>query len=218
MNQVSLEQVWISLTNLQHQAGRAIVAGIGGGECAGKSYLASRLEAHAGRSAYDVSTINIDGYLRYSREQRQILARNGSDLKTRSIRIGDHPDCFDLPRLAKDIRHLMEGGCLERQFRYDYSLGRVVRDSSTICISKNTIVVVEGIFALDDALLDIYDFTIYLEADPEIVWQRYLERHLGRKTGDVDSIKEVFHGIVIPAHTAYIEPTRTNAQLVGNLA
>ncbi len=218
MKQVSLEEVWISLTNLQDQASRAIVAGIGGGECSGKSYLASQLGARASGSTFDVSTINMDGYLRYSREQRQMLARNGCDLKTRSIRIGDHPDCFDLPRLSEDISLLLKEGYLERSLRYDYGLGRVLRDPSPLCISKNTILVVEGIFALDDALLEIYDFTIYLETDLQTVWQRYLQRHLGRKTGDVDSIKEVFQGSVLPAYTAYIEPTRGNAHLVGMLA
>ena len=217
MKRVGLEEVWISLTNLQKQAGRAIVAGIGGGECSGKSYLVSQLGARASGSAYDVSAINMDGYLRYSREQRQMLATSGSDLKTRSIRIGDHPDCFDLQHLAKDICHLMEDGCLERPFRYDYSLGRVVRDSSCICISKFTILAVEGIFALDEALLEIYDFTIYLDTDLQVVWQRYLQRHLGRKTGDAASIKEVFQGSVLPAYMAYIEPTRRNARLVGAL-
>jgi len=206
------------LTNLQHQAGRAIVAGIGGGECSGKSYLAARLEAHAGGSAYAVCTLYMDGYLRYSREERHRLAGNGHDLKARSIRIGDHPGCFDLARLARDIRHLKEGGCLERVLRYDYDHGRVVHDRSALCISENTILVVEGIFALHDALLDSYDFTIYLEADPQVVWRRYLKRHLKRKTGDAASIKEVFQGSILPAQEAYIEPTRWNARLAGTLA
>ena len=143
-----VEKLWSYLTGVQEEADQTIVVGIGGGEVSGKNYLAAQLTSCAEGSIYHVITFPLDGYLRFSRDQRRELTGPGSPLKIRSLRIGDHPDNFDFQRLRKDLRGLLEDGYLNTPSQYDYTRGCVVHDLPPFHTADRTIILVEGIFAL----------------------------------------------------------------------
>ncbi len=205
--------IWAEFADVVHGTGESVAVGIGGGECTGKTYLAARLARHAESVSGKVISIPLDGYLRSTRDERHDRARTLSGTKARAVRIGDHPDCFEFGQLRHDVRSLLDKGCIETPRHYDYSVGRVVRLEEPMQVTGSFIVLVEGIFALRRELLDLYGTTIFITADRELVWQRYLERHSHRGTTMKESIA-AFNDDVVPAYDEYIAPTRKNADMV----
>lgn len=206
-----LSDLWGLFLETLCEQGGPLVIGISGGECTGKTYLANRLLECSQSKGRDSVTLHVDGYLRLSREERRRFDPNSPDIYQRAMRIGDHPDCFDLDALNKDIEQLCENKVLARPRRYGYSRGLTVYDLPEIHISTDSLVFVDGIFALHNTVIARMPVRLFLTVEPEIVWHRYLVRHLERNTDDMKGVQRRFESLVLPSYWQYIEPTKANA-------
>jgi len=191
---------------------QTIVVGLGGGECSGKSYMANELEDLSKGSQYRLVVAPLDGYLRVYREERMNYRLENNGVESLAFRIGDHPDCFDFQELCKDVEELVGERCLKNPRWYDYEVGRVVYGSEPIVLSEKAIILVEGIFALHDSLLHLYNLTFFMETDLSTVWRRYRERHNNRRDKDLERTRSTFYDAVIPAYDKFIAPTKRNSQ------
>jgi len=130
------------------------------------------------------------------------------------MRIGDHPDCFDLDALKRDIQQLCLEKFLAKPRRYDYSLGHTVYDLPEVHVSSDSLILVDGIFALHKSVADQMQIRLFLTASRDILQQRYLSRHQNRETATDEDIMETFEHLVIPSYKEFIEPTGENATAI----
>jgi uridine kinase len=191
-----------------------LVIGIGGGECSGKSYLSEHLRSRSVDRGLTFHVIPLDGYLRYSRAQRKAVAKQRVGIEAVAYEIGDHPDCFDLQQVRADIKELCRTNTINKNRRYDYNLGQVITSEEKTLVEPEAIVIVEGMFALHEMLVDMYRFSCFLEADISILVKRYIQRHAGRGETNEESIKQRFLGVVWPCYKMFIEPSRKSASVV----
>ena len=210
----STQGIWELLKHLYQQDKRDYVVGIGGSECSGKTYLSERMEAYAKGSEYQIFTFHLDAYLKYDRNRRKSQAKKYRGEDSMFFEIGDHPECFDFSALQNHIRFLLTEGTLPYIRRYNSVLGRVVQEPCTFRRTGKMIVLVEGIFALSEKLVQFYDTTLFVEASKEVLWQRFLKRHQERENSSYEEICDTFQEKTVPAFHKYIEPTRQNAQII----
>lgn len=210
----SIENTWEIIKTKLNRKNETTIIGIGGGECTGKSHVSQLLKDIAAEESYKVEIIPLDGYLKYARAERIAISKEMSLPDAIYFEIGDHPECFDIERLVEDLNNLKKDKRLLNPPIYDYSLGKVVRSQTPLIVDSKTIVIVEGIFALLDSLVPLFDFAIFLKTDPIITKERYILRHLDRKTDSQKNIITKFEHKVVPAYNALIEPTQENANVV----
>lgn len=195
------------------QAG-PIVLGIGGGECSGKTYITSQIKESFEEKEFDVLVLPVDAYLKFSRKERYKYNPDSKDVPELAKYIGDHPGCFDFYQLGEDLQIVLEKHILENPRRYDYEKGEVVRDQVTLQIRNNkSAIIVEGIFALHQKIAELLQSKIFICANDNVTWQRYLARHKKRGKND-ETIKDTFERMVLPSYHAFIEHTAKYADYI----
>lgn len=98
---------------------------------------------------------------------------------------------------------------------YDYS--RHNRSNKTIRIEARKVIIVEGILVLqDEALRNLLDIKIYVEADADERIMRRAIRDMKERGRDLEGIFEQYITTVKPMHYRYVEPTKAMADIVIN--
>ncbi|MBP7116768.1 MAG: hypothetical protein KBB33_00305, partial [Candidatus Cloacimonetes bacterium] len=73
----------------------------------------------------------------------------------------------------------------------------------------------EGIFALYyPELLELSDLKIFVDTDADIRLARRMARDIVDRGRTADSVLEQYLGTVKPSHTAFIEPSKKNADVI----
>lgn len=168
------------LTALRREKGRRVLAMLAAPPAAGKSTLAAVLGMLSRQEAglYPLCVLSMDGF---HRRQEWLLSHTTEhDGKTVPMtKIKGAPQTFDLGALVRGVARVAAGeACLWP--RYDRILHDPVEDAVRV---TGEVVLLEGNYLLLDqegweALRTYADYTIFVSADPALLRQRLLARHM----------------------------------------
>jgi len=161
------------------------IIGVAGSVAVGKSTTSRILREMLARwpSHPKVDLITTDGFLypNHVLEERGIMQRKG------------FPESFDLKRLRRFLAEIKSGRARAEAPVYSHIAYDILPEEK-IRVSQPDILIVEGLNVLQPAVLakegteipfvsDYFDFSIYIDADADIVQKWYVERFMGlRKT------------------------------------
>lgn len=131
----------------------------------------------------------------------------------------DEPFAINFEDLANDINTLVEGGSIKK-INYSFDTSESTYSDEEINAENNDVVIVEGLYALRDELLDRvdYDNTIRcgINCNIKSLMSRRFDRDIrgGRSTFTPGQTMESFICTVMPAYFRYIKPTMIYADHV----
>lgn len=179
-----------------------ILIGIAGGTGSGKSTFTNRIKDEFGDL---ITVVYQDNYYK---------CRDGIPFEERKKINYDHPDALETDLLVKHIQMLKNGQAVECPV-YDYSQHN--RSKRTIRIEPRKVIIVEGILVLqNEALRNLLDIKVYVEADADERIMRRAIRDMKERGRDLEGIFEQYITTVKPMHYLYVEPTKALADIVIN--
>ncbi|HEY1543996.1 MAG TPA: type I pantothenate kinase [Xanthobacteraceae bacterium] len=171
------------------------IIGIGGSVAVGKSTLARVLQALLARwpNVPKVDLINTDGFLHPNAvlERERLMDRKG------------FPESYDLPALLRFLNDVKAGRRPARAPIYSHLIYDVVTNH-WVEIDRPDILIVEGLNVLQAGRLpkngeaipfvsDFFDFSVYLDADEEMLKRWYVTRFLTLRGTAFSDPKSYFH-------------------------
>ena len=179
-----------------------VVIGVAGGTGSGKSTFTNRIKEEFGDF---VSVVYQDNYYK-SRDRISFEERKKINY--------DHPDAIENDLLIKHLQMLKEGQSIDCPV-YDYS--QHTRSIRTTRVEPRKVIIVEGILVLqNEALRNLLDIKIYVEADADERIMRRAIRDMKERGRDLEGIFEQYVTTVKPMHYLYVEPTKAMADIVIN--
>ncbi len=179
-----------------------VMIGIAGGTGSGKSTFTNRLKAEFPE---EIAVLYYDNYYR---------AQDGLSLEERKKVNYDHPKAFETELLLEQLKELRAGHEVRCPV-YDYSVHN--RSKEVIVVEPKKVILVEGILVLaDQALRELLDIKVYVEADADERILRRVIRDVKERGRDIEGVVEQYLTTVKPMHYLYVEPTRTMADIVIN--
>ena len=171
------------------------IIGVGGSVAVGKSTTARVLKALLARwpDHPRVDLMTTDGFLfpNVELEQRQLMNRKG------------FPESFDTARLLNFLADVKSGVAAVEAPVYSHFHYDILPDQRTVVQSPD-ILIVEGLNVLQPARMprggevipfvsDFFDFSIYLDAEPEIIEDWYVTRFMRLRTTAFRDPAAYFH-------------------------
>jgi len=177
------------------------IIGIAGGTGSGKTTVVRKIIESL--PAEHVTVIPQDSYYKDSShipmEQRQEINF-------------DHPSSLEFSLLVDHIRRLKCGEAIEQPI---YSYLTCTRAKETIPVEPKKVVIVEGILILThEALRDLMDIKIYVDADADDRLARVIFRDITERGRTVVKVLERYDKTVKPMHLQFIEPTKRYADII----
>ncbi|MHC2997859.1 type I pantothenate kinase [Microbacterium sp. HJ5] len=163
------------------EATTPFVVAVAGSVAVGKSTIARLLRELMSRwpDTPRVELVTTDGFLypNAELERRGIMARKG------------FPESYDRRALVSFLTEVKSGAPEVRAPFYSHMRYDIVPDAHTT-VRRPDVVIVEGLNVLqpppaphDVAVSDLFDFSIYVDADPAHISQWYVERFMALKSG-----------------------------------
>ena len=211
------------------------VVGVAGSVAIGKSTIARLLRELMSRwpGTPRVELVTTDGFL-YSNaelERRGLMDRKG------------FPESYDRRALVDFLTEVKSGADEVRAPFYSHMRYDIVPDA-TVVVRRPDVVIVEGLNVLqpppapnDVAVSDLFDFSIYVDADPQHVAEWYVERFLALRQGAFTNPSSYFNVFAhltdaeaeaaamgywndtnLPNLVENVEPTKHRATLILNKA
>ncbi len=181
---------------------RIILIGLAGGSASGKSTLARNLEEHFPL----MLNLSLDHYY---------LGKD--DMPDRKNY--DHPHCLELSLLERHVALLRQGQSIQRP-DYRFALSQRV---GYITVLPDSLVLVEGLFALHETLRPHFDFSIFVDASTPCRLERRMHRDIAegrRMIGEEgeetvrDKIRGYWDRYAEPMYQQHIAPTKAYADLL----
>ncbi|MCO4095627.1 uridine kinase [Macrococcoides canis] len=180
---------------------KTTIIGIAGGSGSGKTSVTSKILKNL--EGYSVALIEQDYY--YKNQDHLTFEER---LKTNY----DHPFAFDNELLIKNLKDLRNGETVEVP-TYDYS--NHTRSKKTITFEPKDVIIVEGIFALENSeLRDLMDVKIYVDTDADLRILRRIVRDIKERGRTMESVIDQYLTVVRPMHNQFIEPTKKYADII----
>ncbi|ULG73498.1 uridine kinase [Macrococcus brunensis] len=177
------------------------IIGIAGGSGSGKTSVTSKILKNL--EGFSVALIEQDYYYKdqshLSFDER--LATNY-----------DHPFAFDNDLLIQNLIDLRDGKIVKVP-TYDYTIH--TRSEKTITFEPKDVIIVEGIFALEnEQLRDLMDVKIFVDTDADLRILRRMMRDIEERGRTMESVIEQYLTVVRPMHNQFIEPTKKYADII----
>ncbi|RXK19423.1 uridine kinase [Macrococcus sp. DPC7161] len=180
---------------------KTTIIGIAGGSGSGKTSVTSKILKNL--EGYSVALIEQDYYYK---DQSHLSFEER--LKTNY----DHPLAFDNDLLIQNLLDLRDGKTVKVP-TYDYTMH--TRSEKTITFEPKDVIIVEGIFALEnEALRDLMDVKIYVDTDADLRILRRLVRDIEERGRTMESVISQYLSVVRPMHNQFIEPTKRYADII----
>lgn len=178
-----------------------IIIGIAGGTGSGKTTVVKKIMESLPKNR--VVLLPQDSYYKDSSHVPVELRQNINF---------DHPDAFDWELLSEHIYRLKKGDSIEQPV---YSFITSTRQSETIHIEPQEVVIIEGILALSDKKLrDLMDLKIFVDADPDERLIRVIQRDIVERGRTATAVMERYIQVLKPMHEEFIEPCKRYADLI----
>ncbi|UOB19789.1 uridine kinase [Macrococcus armenti] len=180
---------------------KTTIIGIAGGSGSGKTSVTSKILKNL--EGYSVALIEQDYY--YKNQDHLTFEER---LKTNY----DHPFAFDNELLIQNLKDLRNGETVEVP-TYDYS--NHTRSKKTITFEPKDVIIVEGIFALENSeLRNLMDVKIYVDTDADLRILRRIVRDIKERGRTMESVIDQYLSVVRPMHNQFIEPTKKYADII----
>ncbi|ELJ9335768.1 uridine kinase [Staphylococcus pseudintermedius] len=177
------------------------IIGIAGGSGSGKTSVTNKIMNNL--EGHSVAVIEQDYYYK---DQSHLTFEQR--LKTNY----DHPFAFDNDLLIQNLKSLQSGQSVEVP-TYDYT--NHTRSDKTIAFQPKDVIIVEGIFALEnEELRNMMDVKIYVDTDADLRILRRLVRDTKERGRTMESVIDQYLTVVRPMHNQFIEPTKKFADII----
>ncbi len=193
--------IWIREKLMQRDnPNQSIIISIAGGSSTGKSTQVSEVIKEAFFGAAKI--INADNYY-YGSSFMRAMKEKGINYNW------DQPEAVNLPLLCEHILALKDGKSIPK-LKYSFINGEAIPDGE---IKPARIIIIEGLFVLEDMLLDLADIKVFVDTGMHGRLVRRILRDVKRAGQKPIDISKYFASTVNPMHELYIE----NKKLVANL-
>jgi uridine kinase len=180
---------------------KRILIGIAGGTGSGKTLVARTIVRELGSSR--VAILDQDSYYR---------DLDDIPVAERDVRNFDHPDAFDNDLLRAHVADLLAGRPVAQPI-YDYT--RHARLKETSEVGDHAVIVLEGILIfVDEALRDMMDIKVFIDADADVRLMRRIERDIKERGRAIESILRQYQATVRPMHLQFVEPSKRWADVI----
>ena len=173
----------------------------------------------AGGSASGKTSVIVDMVKRVFGDESLILSADDyyrgktymdAEAKRGNVLNWDQPEALNLDLFQQHLAKLKSGQSIEKPI-YDM---KVSEPTSTEEVAPKKIIIVEGLFALDEKLKDQGDVKAFIEIGTHGRIVRRLLRDIQRTGQRPADILKYFSQVVEPMHEKYIESTKKNADLI----
>lgn len=177
-----------------------MIVGVAGGTGSGKSTFTKNLQQEFG---HDITVIYYDNYYK---------SRGDIPLEARKKINYDHPDALETNLLINHVARLKRGESIDCPI---YNFSTHTRDSKTLTVKPNRIIVVEGILAFHNpSLRELFDLKIFVDSDADERILRRILRDIRERGRDIEDIVLQYINTVKPMHNLYVEPTKEYADII----
>jgi uridine kinase len=181
---------------------KSVIIGIAGGTASGKTSLAKRLAKTYGKSN-SVLIIRQDDY--YKDQRHMTMAER---LKVNY----DHPLAFDNDLLAHHLRDLSTGKGVHKP-TYDFT--QYTRAEAVEVLQPADVIVIEGLFILEDELLrSLCDIKLFVDTPADVRFIRRLKRDVRDRGRSMDLVIDQYLTTVRMMHDTFIEPSKRYADVI----
>lgn len=181
---------------------RTTIIGIAGGSASGKSSISRQLK----EKFEDTNSVVIIRQDDYYKDQSHLT------MEERTKTNYDHPLAFDNDLFYDQLQQLINGNAIQKPV---YDFVEHTRSSETEIIAPSDVIVIEGLFILDnEKLRDICDIRIYVDTDDDIRFIRRLVRDVKKRGRTIDSVISQYTSTVKDMHNTFIEPSKRYADLI----
>jgi adenylate cyclase len=178
-----------------------IVVLIAGGSASGKtSAVADKI--HRAFSEESI-ILSLDDYYR-GRKFMEEMAAQGINYNY------DQPEVINLDLFNTHLNSLKSGQPIEKPI-YNFSTGEAERTDKVL---PQRIIIVEGLFALNEKLLEVGDIKVFVEVGTHGRLIRRILRDIESRGQNPDDILSYFAKVVEPMHDEYIQSTKKEADIV----
>lgn len=182
--------------------GKRIIIGIAGGSASGKTSLAKRLK----REFEDTNSVIIIRQDDYYNDQKEMTM--DERLKVNY----DHPFAFDNDLLARHLNDLREGKSINRP-TYDFI--EYTRSSDIEVVEPHDVIVVEGLFVLEDEFIRKHlDIKVFVDTPADVRFIRRLNRDVRDRGRSLDNVIAQYMNTVRIMHDQFIEPSKRYADVI----
>jgi uridine kinase len=182
--------------------GKRIIIGIAGGSASGKTSLAKRLK----REFEDTNSVIIIRQDDYYNDQKEMTM--DERLKVNY----DHPFAFDNDLLARHLNDLREGKSINRP-TYDFI--EYTRSSEIEVVEPHDVIVVEGLFVLEDEFIRKHlDIKVFVDTPADVRFIRRLNRDVRDRGRSLDNVIAQYMSTVRVMHDQFIEPSKRYADVI----
>jgi uridine kinase len=181
---------------------KSVIIGIAGGTASGKTSLAKRLAKTYGKSN-SVLIIRQDDY--YKDQRHMSMAER---LKVNY----DHPLAFDNDLLAQHLRDLSTGKVVHKP-TYDFT--QYTRAEAVDVLQPADVIVIEGLFILEDELLrSLCDIKLFVDTPADVRFIRRLKRDVRDRGRSMELVIDQYLTTVRVMHDTFIEPSKRYADVI----
>ncbi len=186
---------------IEQNHGKPVLVQVAGGSASGKTSAVSDKVKQA--FGDDAIIISMDDYYRgrtYMAEQ----AKKGNYLNF------DQPEVLNMDELRENLSKLKKGEEIDEP-KYSFVNGE---REGTRKVSPAKVIIVEGLFALNDSLVSEGDIHVFVDIGAHGRIIRRLLRDVERTGQNPKDILEYFADVVEPMHEKYVQGTIDNADII----
>lgn len=168
---------------------KLVFIGIAGGSASGKTWVAEHLSG-------------------------QILSMDSYYIGINNMRDNnfDHPSALDLHLLKKNLQDLKDRKTIEKPI-YDFKTHS--RIGYELFKLKNKVLIVEGLFSLNEILKDELDLKVFIDVPEKIRLERRINRDVNERGRTKESVLQQWIQVE-EMYKKFILPTKENADVVIN--
>ncbi|ETW83025.1 hypothetical protein HETIRDRAFT_157190 [Heterobasidion irregulare TC 32-1] len=183
---------------------KAFVVGIAGGSSSGKTYVAREIVRSLGSIPTVIIMSQDSFYKRHTPEEIKLAFASRFDF--------DHPDSIDMESFSACLADLKD---LKQTNIPVYSFEQHQRQDETKYLYGATIIIAEGIMALNDPRLrELYDLKIFVQCDSDLMLARRITRDVKERGRSVDGILEQYLRYVKPSYDHFVGPSSSHADII----
>ncbi len=180
---------------------KSYAIGIAGGSGSGKTTVIKRITEKVGKD--NVVVLQHDWYYK-DNPHLSFEERAGLNY--------DHPEALETTLIITHLKELVEGRPVTAP-QYDFS--NHLRKDETHLIKPAKIIIVDGILIFrDEALRDLMDLKIFVDADSDHRFIRRMERDIKERGRTRESVVKQYLETVKPMHDLFVETSKRYADII----